>query len=110
VVLTTDKQLVSKNGQYQFVQLASGEARITDRLSGIPLWSTATTGSSYRSSLTSSGNLVVRNTAGTVKWTSATASGSAKLKPVKLVMRNDGRLGLYNAAGKLVWTSAKSGR
>jgi hypothetical protein len=101
--LKTGMDIVSKNGRYQFVQLDEGDARIYDRLSGIPLWSTATYGNYLHTTLSSTGSLVTRNSKD-VKWSSATSGR----KVAKAVLRDDGTLVLQTASGKVRWSSKTS--
>lgn len=103
--LTTGLDIVSKNGRYQFVQLEEGDARIYDRLTGIPLWSTATYGNYLHTTMSSSGSLVTRNSK-SVKW----SSGTGGRKVVKAVLRDDGTLVLSTKSGKVKWSSKTSNR
>jgi len=103
--LKTGMDIVSKNGRYRFVQLDEGDARIYDRLSGIPLWSTATYGNYLHTTLSSTGSLVTRNSKD-VKWSSATSGR----KVAKAVLRDDGTLVLQTASGKVRWSSKTSHR
>jgi len=103
--LTTGVDIVSKNGRYQFVQLKEGDARIVDRLSGIPLWSTANYGNYLYTTLSSNGSLVTRNSK-SVKW----SSGTSGKKVAKVVLRDNGTLELSTKSGKVRWSSKTSHR
>jgi len=103
-VLAVNGQLISPNGQYQLTQRDDGNLVIYDRLSGIPLWASATEGVKVRTKLTTKGALLVLSSAGATKWTTGSTKG------VKAVLKNDGTFGIYSKKGTRVWSSSTSGR
>jgi len=105
VKLKTELDIVSKNGRYRFVQLKEGDARIYDRLSGIPLWSTAVSGKYLYTTLSVNGSLVTRNSK-SIKWSSKTTGKKA----VRAVLSDKGVLTLTTKKGKTVWSSKTSGK
>lgn len=96
--------LRSANGAYQFGLLGDGNVALS--MGYQLLRTTRTTGTLDPTfSFGTNGDLVLRDGAGRVVWSSGTAGKGG----VALQLRNDGLLELRNAAGGVVWSSAELG-
>ncbi len=117
-VLKRGEIMQSKNGSFVFAahtganggQFCSYPAKNGKIQSYLPFTSFGHTGQgNVRLELWKDGNLVILNEKNEVTWASSTTPDGdprfkdARLKPVKLMLGDDGIVGLHSASGERVW-------